>query len=388
MTSSTSAAPRIVVVGGGYAGIQFAQSLAYYAPGASITVIEKQTFTFHANGMPRAFVDKSYVPKLFIPLDKALPSHVTLLRGLAVSMTDASVTVQTIDVDGILAADTTELAFDYCVLATGSSYAAPIKVPENVYTREAIEASVHAAIDAIAAAESILVIGGGAVGCEVAGEIAVKYPTKTVTLVDGNTQLLASANVSEQFRTKVAEGLVAHGVKLVLGERLPSRRTAHSFTRETMTLSGGTVIASDVQLVCAGMTPNTSLVAAQHPSLVTPHGINVTTSMQLEGKDHIFVLGDASNHLSPKMAYVAMEQAKHLGYGLAQHLLYKTPLAPFAMNPIGLMLLPIGPYAGVAQFPVPFYGALVLGDWVVRFIKGADYFASRTWGTWNASVPS
>ncbi|KDO24868.1 hypothetical protein SPRG_09513 [Saprolegnia parasitica CBS 223.65] len=384
----TSPAPRVVVVGGGYAGIQFAQSLAHYAPGARITVIEKQTFTFHANGMPRAFVDKSYVTKLFIPLDKALPSHVTLVRGLAVSMTDAAVSVRTIDVGGSLADDATELAFDYCILATGSSYAAPIKVPENVYTRETIAASVHAAIDAIAAAESILIVGGGAVGCEVAGEIAVKYPTKTVTLVDGNAQLLANANMSELFRAKVAEGLVAHGVKLVLGERLPSRRTEHSFTHETITLSGGTVVSSDVQLVCAGMTPNTSLLAALYPELVAAQGIKVQASMQLEGKDHIFVLGDASNHPSPKMAYVAMEQAKHLGYGLAQHLLYKTPLAPFAMNPVGLMLLPIGPYAGVAQFPLPFYGPLVLGDWVVRFIKGTDYFASRTWGTWNASVPS
>ncbi|KDO24866.1 hypothetical protein SPRG_09511, partial [Saprolegnia parasitica CBS 223.65] len=95
--------PHVVVIGGGPAGIQFAQALASKLSSAvKITVIEKQSFTFHAVGIPRALVDKSYVPKLFIPLDKALQPNVTLLRGAAERINDHDVTLRSI-VNGALA---------------------------------------------------------------------------------------------------------------------------------------------------------------------------------------------------------------------------------------------------------------------------------------------
>lgn len=44
--------------------------------------------------------------------------------------------------------------------------------------------------DAIAAAPSVLVIGGGPTGVEVVGEVATEFPTKPLTIVQSGDRLL------------------------------------------------------------------------------------------------------------------------------------------------------------------------------------------------------
>ncbi|OQS05526.1 pyridine nucleotide-disulfide oxidoreductase [Thraustotheca clavata] len=378
---------KVVVIGGGVAGIQFAQVLAgkLSKSVAQITVIEKQTFTFHAIGMPRALVDKSFIPKLFIPLDKALPSHVTLIHGVAESLTDHDVVVRSIQ-NGELSESTQTISFDYVVLATGSSYPSPIKVANDVYSRKNIEASIAETNDRIDAASSIMIVGGGSVGCEVAGEIASAYPDKQVTIVDAQKQLIANAQLSDKFRAKLVEGLERRGVKIVLGERLPERLTAHSYERKTFILSNGTEITSDVQLVCAGMKPNFQLIGTLDPTLATAKGIKVHKNLQVEGYSNIYVIGDASNHKSPKMAMVAGDQAKFLGKALAKKIKKGKTIQDYVPSATQGMLIPLGRDGGVAQLPL--FGRVFAGDWLVKGVKGKDYFASMSWSNWNATIPN
>ncbi|KDO21971.1 hypothetical protein SPRG_21203 [Saprolegnia parasitica CBS 223.65] len=318
--------PHVVVIGGGPAGIQFAQALASKVSSAvKITVIEKQSFTFHAVGIPRALVDKS-------------------------------------------------------------SYPGPIKVPGDVVNRTTIEAALNESIDRIAAASSVVLIGGGAVGCEIAGEIASAYPNKTVTLVDGNRELMAHAGVSAKFRARLAASLEARGVHILLNERLALRPSASSFERQTLTFTSGKTLTADVQLVTSGMSPNTQLMAAFRPALATPQGIRVNGSLQVDDPSlrHVFVLGDASNHPSPKLAMLAGEQAAFLAKALAKTIKKGTPIPMFKTGEVTAMLVPTGPSGGVGQLPM--FGGVVVGDWLVRAAKGKDYFASMTWGKWKATL--
>ncbi|KAF0705268.1 hypothetical protein As57867_007060, partial [Aphanomyces stellatus] len=229
---------HIVVVGGGYLGIQFAQELAKQLPSSSqatITVVEKNDFTFHCIGMPRALVDSSYVPKLFLPLTHALPSANTkILRGIADKIDGHSLLVREISAGDQVASAPTRVPFDYLVLATGSSYASPIKVAKDQFFREGVETAIATTAACIQAANSVLVVGGGPVGIEVAAEIAVKHPSKHVTILDANKELVANARVSDAFRTQVTDKLTALGVNLVLGERLPQRLTSHGLTKTTL----------------------------------------------------------------------------------------------------------------------------------------------------------
>ncbi|KAG9402227.1 Apoptosis-inducing factor 2 [Aphanomyces cochlioides] len=193
----------IVVVSGGYVGIRFAQELAKQLPAkiATITVVEKNDFTFHCVGVPRALVDPSFVKQLFIPLKHALPyPHVKIVRGIAEEIQDKHVVVRQI-VNDQAEGTTTNIPFDYLVLATGSSYASPIKVANGHFR----------------AASSVLVVGGGPVGIEVAAEIAYAYPSKRVTILEGNLRLIHNLALKDSFRQQLSAKLAQLNVEVVLG---------------------------------------------------------------------------------------------------------------------------------------------------------------------------
>ncbi|KAF0753834.1 hypothetical protein AaE_005567, partial [Aphanomyces astaci] len=187
---------QIVVIGGGYVGIQFAQELAKFLPAsaASITVIEKNEFTYHCVGVPRALVDPTFVKKLFIPVANALPaSHSKVIRGIADAIEGNEVRVRKIGDNNVVDETTSNVPFDYLILATGSSYVSPIKVPSGSYTRENVENAIVDTANHIKAASSVLIIGGGPVGVEIAGEIAVAFPDKTVTILDAHDKLIGNS---------------------------------------------------------------------------------------------------------------------------------------------------------------------------------------------------
>ena len=67
-------------------------------------------------------------------------------------------------------------------------------------------------------AKEIVVIGGGAVGLEMAGEIATDFPDKSVTVVHSRDYLVEGDSLRPAFRDGIKDQLTAKGVKLVLGK--------------------------------------------------------------------------------------------------------------------------------------------------------------------------
>ncbi|KAH9087795.1 hypothetical protein LEN26_019819 [Aphanomyces euteiches] len=385
-----SSPKQIVVIGGGYVGIQFAQKLAKQLPAslASITVIEKNEYTFHAIGIPRAYVDPSYVKKLFIPLNQALAaSHTKLIRGLADTINDKEVLVRKI-VDNQPEEAVTTIPYDYLIIATGSSYTSPVKVSKTTFSVKNAEDVIVNTANGIKAASSVLIIGGGPVGIEVAGEIASAYPDKSVTILEVNDTLVSNAGVSEKFRTNLTKKLTALKVKIVLGEKLPERITANGFDKKTLTTDKGTVLESDAQLVCAGMQPNSDLVRKLDPSLVNERGaVKVKADLHLDDKrfPNVFAIGDVNDHPTPKLAYTGDIQGAHLAKQLAAVIKKgKGAIDPFAMKGPDGLFLPLGPKGGIAQLPV--FGGVVAGDTFVRSMKSKDYFAGKMWSTWHAKL--
>ncbi|ETV87027.1 hypothetical protein H257_02038 [Aphanomyces astaci] len=384
---------QIVVIGGGYVGIQFAQELAKFLPAsaASITVIEKNEFTYHCVGVPRALVDPTFVKKLFIPVANALPaSHSKVIRGIADAIEGNEVRVRKIGDNNVVDETTSNVPFDYLILATGSSYVSPIKVPSGSYTRENVENAIVDTANHIKAASSVLIIGGGPVGVEIAGEIAVAFPDKTVTILDAHDKLIGNSALTDKFRNNLTARLNALKVKLVLGERLPTREIAHGFEKKTVQTDKGTSIESDVQLVAAGSTPNASLIQKLDPTLLTEHGaVKVTAGLQLDDPrfSTIFAIGDVNNHATPKLAYTGALQAKHLAKQLATVIKAGSgAVAPYVTGAVEGMIVPLGPTGGVGQLPL--FGGVVVGNFVVRLAKAKDYFAAQFWGLWHAVLPT
>ena len=84
-------------------------------------------------------------------------------------------------------------------------------------------------------AVNVLIVGGGAVGVELAGEIGEKYKAKNVILVHGS-ELLVGSNLGPSFQTRVRQGLEKFNVQLFLGDRVEDLNTLtlNTFAKQTV----------------------------------------------------------------------------------------------------------------------------------------------------------
>ncbi|KAG3249430.1 hypothetical protein PI124_g5936 [Phytophthora idaei] len=333
---------RIVIIGGGPAGINTAQSLAKNlteADKTEVVVLEKNAYFYHVVGAPRAYVDANFTNKMFAPYDNAFPKNTTkfvrIVRGVAtqISSNTNEVLYRAIDKYDMESSATTALHFDYLVLTMGSTYTVPIKQDSHDYARSATESKLQQVRSYIETANKILVVGGGSVGCEVAAEIKAKYPEKSVTILDANTRLISGSNLRDKFYAKLNASLAELGVK----------RGA----------------------------------------------VKVNEQLQLEGArySNMFALGDVCNHPSPKMSFIAGQQGTFLAGELIAVIRKKQPsfTKPFPGAATEVMILPIGPNGGVTQLPM--FGGVVMGNWVTKTIKSKDYFAGQVWSSIGATVP-
>ncbi|GAB9474823.1 Pyridine nucleotide-disulfide oxidoreductase [Globisporangium polare] len=391
---------RIVIVGAGPAGINCAQKLAaQLSPhdDVEVVVLERSKFFFHAVGTPRAYTTASFTDKLFIPYDHAIPKaasqFVKILRAVAtkVSVAPNEVTYRKVrDEDDKEESDEHALAFDYLVIATGSSYTVPIKQDPRTNSRADTEVKLAEVREQIARAEKILVVGGGAVGCEVAGDIAHHFPNKSVTILEAREKLIAGNTLRDKFHKKLDHSLAKLKIKVIVGERLEERLTGNVFEKRTLTTDKGTQIESDIQLLCGGFHPVADLIEQLDAALITEKGfIKVNDQLQLEGAaySHIFALGDASSHATPKLAYWAGQQGTFLATELVAVLRGKQSgfTNPFPKVEVEALLLPLGPCGGVSQ--LPFWGGMVVGDTVTWLAKARDMFAGKTWWELGATMP-
>ena len=153
MTHSSPARPTVVVLGGGYAGIQVARPLDDLA---DVVLVEPKDDFVHNVAALRALVDPSWLERIYLPY--------TGLLGRGRVIRDRAVKA---DADRVVLASGAELFPDYLVLATGSGYPFPAK--SDVPGTEAAHGKVRSTHAMLAAAGRVLLLGAGPVGIELAG---------------------------------------------------------------------------------------------------------------------------------------------------------------------------------------------------------------------------
>src|ERR1700755_3130404 len=168
MTHTSPARPVVVVLGGGYAGVQVARPLDDLA---DVVLVEPKDHLVHHVAALRALVDPSWLERIYLPY--------TALLGAGRVIQDRVVKA---GADRVVLASGAELFPGYLVLATGSGYPFPAK-PDLPGT-EAAHAKVRNTHAALAGADRVLLLGAGPVGIELAGEIKAVWPGKQVTLGD------------------------------------------------------------------------------------------------------------------------------------------------------------------------------------------------------------
>ncbi|KAJ1761347.1 hypothetical protein IW139_003766 [Coemansia sp. RSA 353] len=387
----------VVVIGGSYAGAAAAKQLAVLSKkgysGLKVTLVDQSTHYFHAIGFPKALVDAEYAESAFLPFADFFPNgtkHEFVNQKLS----------RVLDEHHVELDNGQELYYDYLVLATGGQAPGPINVVGR--TKDEGVAEIRQLREGLDNADSVLVVGGGAVGVEVAGFVAEKYPGKRVTLVHSRARLLP-----EHFRPGLSNGAIDKlgrlGVKVVLNDKveIPSdfgyaSNVGHRVLHGT---TSGNDYASDVQILAVGFRLHTEYVEPLEQVLghslrePTSGALRVRPTLQLENSavPHIYVPGDVNNLPgSTKFGFKAEMQGntaagnikKMIASGFdkafksadnAQAVAEAAPKASAWSDYVDLMLVPIGPDLGVAQVLKIALGSSGLANLFVRQLKSKDF---------------
>ena len=376
--------PRVLVVGGGFAGIGAVQKLKK----SDVDVVLVDKHDYH-----------TFQPLLYQVatglLEQTAVGHP--IRDLVQKQPNARVhqdTVTAIDLDAreVRFSELEPLTYDYLVLGLGAevNFFGVEGAPEHafpLYTlTDAVRLKSHVlktweAADRDPAliddgALNIVVVGGGPTGIETAGALAELYhgvfpkdypdvaPEKArITLVEAGPVLFPM--FKPNIRTYTEKALAKRGVEVLTGE------VVASIAPRRVTLKSGTVLEAHTLVWGAGLQGN-RLVQSLGLELVRGNRIGVDEELRVPAHPEVYAVGDVAaitdaktDQVLPQLGSVALQAGEHAGETIARRVAGKAT-KPFKYRDKGTMAT-IGRGSAVVQ---------MLGG---RTMKGKT--ASLAWGT-------
>ncbi|KAJ6504426.1 FAD/NAD(P)-binding domain-containing protein [Mycena vulgaris] len=349
---------NIVIVGAGVGGgSAVARALSTKLPSAKITLINPLPYAIARPTLPRMTVSdgNDLVETALIPFDKIFSNP----NGKFVQGTVES--IQANKTGGVVyLADGTQLPYDALVLAPGSTWEGPLDIPDD---SKAATEFIAAGRANFKKAQKIVLVGGGAVGIEFAGEIKDVWPKKEVTIVHGDDALVNST-YSSGFRKGLEKSLRARGVKVILADYIDEIPPPGSVTLKTRK---GTVIEADFVIATRGPRPRTEFIGKSlgADTLDERNQIKVKPTLQLLEHPDIFALGDAINTVEQKQVMKASAHAAIVAANVVAYLSGGS-LKPYKGS--SEMILVTNGKGGGRGY-MSFMGGITLGDWFVRMVK-------------------
>ena len=370
--------PTLVIVGGGYAGISLAGQLdsKFF-----VVLIDRKDHHLHKIALLRSTVQPDRAAQSLNSYARLLTNGV-FIQGYVDRIERNSVHI---------AGYESSIPFDALVVATGSSYAFPARVSKPV--RAMALPAFDVVNQQLQQAQSVLVIGGGAVGVELAAEVATDFPNKKVTLVHSHEWLGASGLADKYYKLLLSQldklhiNLIRNDRVVIPGdvaETLKAQDELYWKQRRTWSTEKGQTIEADITFFTTGTRLNNRIVtsASAAPfvatSAVTTKGeLSVNKHFQVDGYTNIYAIGDISSAETAKVAYRAGKQAEHLAKHLPTLVKQNGSTAgvpEYTPDGPGLFLS-VGRNMGAGTMD-----GSVFPSFIVKFIKSKDMFISKTRG--------
>ncbi|MGC2619410.1 MAG: NAD(P)/FAD-dependent oxidoreductase, partial [Acidobacteriaceae bacterium] len=388
--------PRVLIIGGGFAGIHAAQALGKLP--VDVTVVDRRNhFTFQ----PLLYQVGLAV---LSPADIAEP-----IRGILRNNSNTEVLMdEAISVDAehrrVHFRSGAEISYDYLMLATGAThsyfghdewapFAPGLKTIEDAIEirrrvllvfelaeREALETGVHPPLN-------FVVIGGGPTGVELAGAISditrhylkkdfrhIDPARARVLLIEGSPHVLGA--YPPELSRSAQEQLTALGVEVYTGTHVTG-------VEPGFVIAGDQRIQAAVTLWAAGVqaSPLGKLLGVPTDKKGC---VLVNSTLNPEGHPEIFICGDLAHfeqdgHQVPGVAQPAMQMGDHVAKMIEADLNHH-PREPFRYFDKGDMAT-IGRQAAVAKVEWPFKarwsGFLAWVTWLVVHIYFLIGFRNR-----------
>jgi dihydrolipoamide dehydrogenase len=196
--------------------------------------------------------------------------------------------------------DAESVAFDDCIVATGSS---PITIPGLEPDGETILTS-SAALDMTAAPDDLLIVGGGYIGME----LGMVYQTfgSSVTVLEASDRILQGyqADLVEPVEQRADE----MGIDIVTNAQAQDAETVDGRATLTVETAQGTEeYDADTVLVAVGRTPNTDDVGLENTdATIDENGFVETDTQMRTADDSIYAIGDVAGQ--PMLAHKGYQE--------------------------------------------------------------------------------
>lgn len=357
--------PRVLVVGGGFAGWQVVKHLQ--GKGFEVVLLDRQP---HHVFIPLLYqVAIGLMPPQVVarPLAKLCAPHTTFVQDPVTAIDLAHQQVHT---------TTQRLAYDFLVLAAGSVVRSP---PAGTFGLQTLEQALalRDRLEQTPHGGTWVVVGGGATGVEMAGALAEwsrwHAQSLRILLVQSRDRLLP--DLPAPLATATIRHLQRLGVELRLGT------TVQVADPHTAILNGD-------RLPCTGIIWTAGLVGtplAYTPAVETvfKQRLAVRPTLQLSDWDNVYAIGDlAAAKVRDRSAYLtgvapeALQQGVHVARNLQRHRRGLVP-QPFTYWDKGRLAV-IGGYGAIGKIgPVSLTG---FGPWLLWFAVHGWYlpgFANR-----------
>ncbi|KAI8644128.1 hypothetical protein BD408DRAFT_384302 [Parasitella parasitica] len=386
---------NIVIIGGGFAGITVAGALEKALAKSNdqehrIILVEKKSHFYHAiAGLRSAVLD--WDSRILIPYTDLFQNKSNkVVQASAVMLEKGEIVLdQSIEEHG------SRIAYDYLVIATGTHYPSPAKA--SALTYEAAHANLESLRASVKSANSIVIVGGGPVGIELAGEIRDVYAEKKITIVHGKDNFLDEASSpNAKLRKNLLSLAQKNKIDTIFNDtvNLPSDLKEHFYIPEAgivKTNKGQMIENVDLVLLAFGNRPETAWLknSSLGAEIVNTNGyIKVKKTFQVDhaGLPNVFVLGDAADFNETKLAYRIGAHAPVVVENIVQIAVKKKkPTAEYKKIP-DAMFVTFGRKQGAGVLPL--FGGLTVGDWIVSSLKSNTLFVSNSWKTLHAKEPA
>ncbi|KJA15813.1 hypothetical protein HYPSUDRAFT_1066992 [Hypholoma sublateritium FD-334 SS-4] len=368
---SSPSKQNIVIVGGGFAGLNAWKALSARLDATQhnlVLVTSRPYFTYYPGTARMVTTAEGKLEDVVLmPLSEA--RYNTGNKKLII----ASVTsvVEQGSVGGYLDLDNGDkVDYSVLVLASGTTYEGPFSIPD---TKSGAVAFITSWRERFAKANDIVLVGGGAVGLELAGEIKDLSPSKNVTIVHGQA-LLLNESYPESWRASVAKSFGSRGIDFILGDYVDDLEIKEGY----VTTRSGKRIKADLAVTTRGGRPSTKFVASLGDDVLSASGtVKITPTLQVVGHPRIFAAGDIiewkeqrqAGAKSPAHALViAHNTLVLLGATKKAAIQYKGTKE--------LILLVNGKNGGAGYFPILW--GVTIGNWLASLIKSRSLLVGYT----------
>ncbi|KAM7276116.1 hypothetical protein ACFE04_017982 [Oxalis oulophora] len=340
---------RVVLVGGGIGG---SHATYFLQKDVDLTLVDPKEYFEILWAELRSMVEPSFSCRSVI-YHRDYFTDGKLVVSAAVDITETEVHT----------ADGTVIPYDYCVICTGHTYNIPKSRQERLKLFEQDN-------EKIKAADSILIIGGGSTGVELAGELVVDFPHKKVTLVHKGSRLM------ETFGPKVSkkglDWLKSKNVEVKMNQTV-NLELAENGKYVTST---GETISADCHFVCIGKPSGSAWLkdTILKDKFDNKGRLMVEPNMRVKGHKNIFAIGDITDVPEMKQGYLAERHAAVVAKNIKLMIAGgdESKLSIYKPSPdIGLVSL--GRKEGLLQLPY-----LTIGGCIPGYIKSGDMFVGKT----------